>query len=128
MRLVSLRRGSIPARLGRNLGNPFSSPSRPEPALSAGTNPQSRPHDCATLCDLPLSAEQRDDGLGIGHLDSSFRALFQRRVGGGGGVVAMGIREIMSKVTASQEVVTPAKAGVQTCMFFLDSGFRRNDR
>jgi len=24
--------------------------------------------------------------------------------------------------------VTPAKAGVQNCLFFLDSGFRRNDR
>jgi hypothetical protein len=25
------------------------------------------------------------------------------------------------------EAVTPAKAGVQNCLFFLDSGFRRND-
>jgi hypothetical protein len=24
--------------------------------------------------------------------------------------------------------VTPAKAGVQKCLLFLDSGFRRNDR
>jgi len=31
---------------------------------------------------------------------------------------------------ASQQVtkaVTPAKAGVHNCLFFLDSGFRRND-
>jgi len=26
------------------------------------------------------------------------------------------------------KAVTPAKAGVQKCLFFLDSGFRRNDR
>jgi len=30
-------------------------------------------------------------------------------------------------MTTLQEVVTPAKAGVQNFLVFLDSGFRRND-